>query len=749
MFSCKSGCLAAIVLTLAAPAMGQQVGSGSVSLSASNAQEDFDSLAPSGQSAVLPEGWYFHETDSNADGSYRAGDGSGSSLPGDTYSLGSNGSGERAFGAIHSGSLEPTFGARVRNDSDQTIDEIDVAYVGEQWRLGSSGRIDRLDFQYSLDADSLLDGNATWIDVAGLSFNAPVSTGTAGGLDGNAAANQVAIASTITGLALAPEDTLWIRWRDHDASGADDALGIDDFSLSIAGEPPVDVPPEVSSTQPADGATDIDLDITLEVVFSEAVAVTQGWYSLSCGGTTVPATSGGGPVTHVITPDASLPADQSCVLEIVADNVTDLDGDPDNLEQDLSVGFTTLDPDTLPPPQIESVVPADGSQDVPANTTVELDFSQSVSVTEGAVELSCDESPVAASLGGGNELWVLSPSEVLPYGADCVIEVEAAGVVNQYGHSLDGETSFSFTVIAEPGDGYYSEVNPSSPGQLRCTLHQTIRGHTAFPYSGSGTSTWTILEEAQQDPDDSDRVIDSYRNRSYAKVSDRSGQGGPGPWYNREHTWPNSLGFPSQADARGLPNAPYTDVHMLHLTDQDYNASRGNRPLAYCDSGCSERTTESNQGVGGGSGSYPGNSNWVADPNGNQGSFEVWNHRKGDIARAVLYMAIRYEGGSHPVTGQSEPDLELTNDRNDIQVGTGGTRYMGLLDDLLAWHAADPPSAEELVRNDIVQSYQGNRNPFVDHPEWASPALFTSETPEVCQPAQPDRIFSDRLEATP
>jgi len=748
MNSIRPGCLAAVLLMLAAPVMGQQVGSGTVSLSVSGAQEDFDTLAQSGQSNVLPHGWYFHESGSNADGTYGAGDGNGTSLPGDTYSLGSAGSDERALGAIQSGSLKPTFGALVRNDSGQVIDEINIAYTGEQWRLGSSGRTDRLDFQYSLDADSLLDGSATWIEVAGLSFNAPVSGGTVGGLDGNAAANRIAIASSLAGLTLAPADTLWIRWSDHNAAGADDALGIDDLTFSIGGEPPVDVPPEVNSTQPADAATDVDLDTILEIVFSEAVAVTEGWYSLNCGGKPVPATSSGGPVTHVITPDAALPADQSCVLEVLAGAVTDLDGDPDNLEEDLSVGFTTLDPDTLPPPQIESVLPADGSQDVPANTTVELDFSQPVSVSEGAIALSCDESPVAASLGGGSGLWVLTPSEALPYGADCAIEVDANGVVNQYGHTLDGATSFSFTVIAEPGEGYYSEVNPSSPGQLRCTLHQTIRGHTAYPYSGSGTNTWEILEVAQQDPTDPNRVIDSYRNRSYAKVSDRSGQGGSGPWYNREHTWPNSLGFPDQTDALGQPNAPFTDVHMLHLTDQNYNSDRGNRPLAYCDTGCSERTTEINQGVGGGSGIYPGNSNWVGGANGNQGSFEVWNHRKGDIARAVLYMAIRYEGGSHPVTDQDEPDLELTNDRGDIQTGTGGTRYMGMLDDLLAWHEADPPSAEELARNDVIQSYQGNRNPFVDHPEWATPELFSSKTPEVCQPARPDPIFSDRLEAT-
>src|SRR3546814_966388 len=93
--------------------------------------------------------------------------------------------------------------------------------------------------------------------------------------------------------------------------------------------------------------------------------------------------------------------------------------------------------------------------------------------------------------------------------------------------------------------GYYAHVNASSPGQLRCSLHETIRGHAVYPYSGSGTSTWTILEIADEDPANAGRIIDVYRNRSYAKGSDRAGTGS-GLTYNREHTWPNSLGFGSR-----------------------------------------------------------------------------------------------------------------------------------------------------------------------------------------------------------
>ena len=52
---------------------------------------------------------------------------------------------------------------------------------------------------------------------------------------------------------------------------------------------------------------------------------------------------------------------------------------------------------------------------------------------------------------------------------------------------------------------------------------------------------------------------------------------------------------------------------------------------------------------------------------------------------------------------------------------------------MVAWHQADPPDAAELARNEVIYSFQGNRNPFIDHPEWATNALFTSAKPATCQ----------------
>ena len=384
------------------------------------------------------------------------------------------------------------------------------------------------------------------------------------------------------------------------------------------------------------------------------------------------------------------------------------------------------------PPSIATTTPASGASDFPAAGDLSVTFSEAVTLASGAFALQCATSgAVTLDHADCGSTFVIGTGTALHAGEACTLTVRAASVRDADGLAPVVDTTIAFTVAGGgtgETSGYYARVNTTRPDQLRCSLHHTIRGHTAYPYSGSGTSTWTILEIADEDPIDSDRILDAYRNRSYAKGRDRAGTGS-GATYNREHTWPKSLGFPSASGDKGLPNAPHTDAHMLYLTDADHNSSRGNKPLASCSSAanCSERATESNHGTGGGTGLFPGNSNW-SGPAG----FQVWSHRKGDIARAVLYMAIRYEGGVHPTTGQSEPDLELTDDASRIVSTSASPAYMGLLSTLLEWHQADPPDARERERNEVVFSFQGNRNPFIDHPEWATRALFESTPPANC-----------------
>ena len=139
-----------------------------INLSSSYSQ-NFDTLAATGTSSTLPDGWVFAESGTNANTLYTAGTGSGNA--GDTYSFGAAGTTDRALGTLQSGSLIPAFGASFVNTTGNALSSLDISYVGEFWRLGTTGRADRLDFQYSLDATAL--GTGTWVDIDALDFSTP------------------------------------------------------------------------------------------------------------------------------------------------------------------------------------------------------------------------------------------------------------------------------------------------------------------------------------------------------------------------------------------------------------------------------------------------------------------------------------------------------------------------------------------------------------------------------------------------
>lgn len=193
-----------------------------------NYSQNFDTLASSGTNSSLPAGWAFLEAGSNANTTYAAG--TGSDTAGNTYSFGKAGSTERALGGLRSGSLVPQFGVSFVNLAGRAIESVSIGYIGEQWRLGGTGRTDRLSFQYSTDATTLNSG--TWTNLSALDFIAPKNSTPTGALDGNAAANRSALSGSIAGLNLAQGGSLWLRWSDVDVSGSDDGLAIDDFSFN-------------------------------------------------------------------------------------------------------------------------------------------------------------------------------------------------------------------------------------------------------------------------------------------------------------------------------------------------------------------------------------------------------------------------------------------------------------------------------------------------------------------------------------
>ncbi len=295
-------------------------------------------------------------------------------------------------------------------------------------------------------------------------------------------------------------------------------------------------------------------------------------------------------------------------------------------------------------------------------------------------------------------------------------------------------------------DGYYNSADPTNAQTLRDSLHEIIDDHCSFNYSGpsSGNTasctdnsvsedTWSILSKADEDPEVPGQVWMIYKNNNYTY------QGGGQQAYNREHTWPQSYGF-STGDL-GSNNTARTDAHHLMMSDVGYNSDRGNLYFDDCDAQCNERTTDTHENpntptpdtIGGGSGTYPGNSNWF---DGN--SYEVWNFRKGDIARAMFYLDVRYSGDT-----AGEVDLQLV-ERADVNMIQTGSPFMGILEVLLEWHESDPVDDIERNRNNHIFTKQLNRNPFIDHPEWVE-CIFVAGGD--CFTDNNDLIFGNGFEA--
>jgi endonuclease I len=494
------------------------------------------------------------------------------------------------------------------------------------------------------------------------------------------------------------------------------------------GTPP-DIAPAMVSTNPVNNATNVALNTTIGITFSEPVTLTSTFADVTCTSSGVhTAVIGGSGGTYTLDPDTDFAVAETCTVTVLADQVVDLDGLPDTMLANYVFAFTTVPEDV--PPTVASTFPLSGATGFPMGANLQITFSEPVNLVEpGAFDLTCDTSGFhAVSVSGSSASYTLNPDANFDALEDCTLTIFAVHVFDQDGTSdpMTSDVSVVFMTGADVSD-YYTGVDTSSGPALEFWLHNTIKDHVAYPYTASTTDAWDILRTADEDPMNPNNVVDIYKNTSYVKTSGN---------LNREHTWPNSYGFNDITTVNGQPYPPYTDCHMLYMADSSYNQSRGNNPYGKCagTGTCTEKPTDTTNGLGG-----PGHSNYRSSA-----VWEVWDHRKGDAARAILYMAVRYDGGTNAM-GQSEPDLILTDNVSLIQTTPSGvtvaTAYMGLESDLLNWNDLDPPDAGEQLRNEVVYSFQHNRNPFIDHPEWAR-CVFTNTN---C-PAPSDLIYQNGFE---
>lgn len=236
-------------------------------------------------------------------------------------------------------------------------------------------------------------------------------------------------------------------------------------------------------------------------------------------------------------------------------------------------------------------------------------------------------------------------------------------------------TTEQTTTTIDEYDGYYQDALGKTGTALKTTLHEIIDDHQRISYSAAEDA----LMVTDKDPDNPNNIILFYSGRSQEKNTD----GCCGDDWNREHVWAKSHGgFDTEM-------GPGTDLHQLRPTDASVNGARGTLDFD--------------------NGGFPNNECIIRECLSDGDSWEPDDEVKGDVARILFYMVVRYEGDD------GFEDLELNERLNN------SSPYHGKLSTLLEWHELDPEDDFERNRNEIIYiDYQHNRNPFIDHPEWVN-----------------------------
>lgn len=309
--------------------------------------------------------------------------------------------------------------------------------------------------------------------------------------------------------------------------------------------------------------------------------------------------------------------------------------------------------------------------------------STDIIIPSGTTSISRTITTVDDTLDEGDEVAVIK-FNTLPFGFNRLndfIEIRVVDndfIIAPFGTPL--APTYGIVHSTAP-TGYYDSLEGLAGTALRQELQNIIANPNLVRAHNYGDIV-DILKVADQNPLNSNQVWLMYVESPRAKLDYQTGSVGTGKW-NREHIYPQSRGGFSNATSEvadginvWLPTSAddiatgHADAHHLRAEDGPENTNRSNKDY----------------GLTG----YNG-------PNGNQGSW------KGDVARALFYMAVRYNG------------LEVVNgDLPDTTVG-----QIGDLASLLQWNQLDPTDDFEMNRNNYIYTWQYNRNPFIDYPNLA------------------------------
>ncbi|MEJ7627472.1 MAG: endonuclease [Ferruginibacter sp.] len=269
----------------------------------------------------------------------------------------------------------------------------------------------------------------------------------------------------------------------------------------------------------------------------------------------------------------------------------------------------------------------------------------------------------------------------------------------------------SFTTTSAAN--YYSSITTQTCAPLKTALSSIINnGVVLLPYGSIDDVNHPTTDDHLNDAGTQTIVWDMYSDNpagaeayTYTFAQAGSSASAEGQGWNKEHTFPNS--WFSQTSSTN--NFPGSDLHQIVPTDIYVNAQRGNLPYGIVGTVTNTYTNGSKKGT-----------SQTAIPNYTGEVFEPIDAYKGDLARITLYMVTRYENEiptweNYQATGDAVMD--------GLTFPSVEPAYLQML---LAWHAADPVSVKETERNETVFNFQGNRNPFVDHPEYVQSIWGTS-----------------------
>jgi hypothetical protein len=253
---------------------------------------------------------------------------------------------------------------------------------------------------------------------------------------------------------------------------------------------------------------------------------------------------------------------------------------------------------------------------------------------------------------------------------------------NSSGTAYGGEVQFT-TLSSDPYSGYYDPVDGLSGTALKNGLHDLIDNNGNTDYDGSKYYMFQILDNV------SGTVRCVYTGRDYSISGSYDGSSDP----NTEHTFAQSWFGTSEASIKKA------DLHHLFICSMPVNSSRGNLPF---DEVVNATTTYD---------SYNGYVSLRGTNSDGDTVFEPADQHKGNLARALLYFSVRYS-------------MSLSQEGVDM------------LPTLLTWHVSDPVDAAELQRNANIYSFQDNRNPFIDHPEYVY-SIWGGSAPNTTLSFQP------------